>query len=341
MKQETTISTALRAADVNARYDAACKSLLSEKAILAWIMKSCMEEYRACTIAEIMDQYIEGSPEVSSVAVMPDETNAPSRVSGAGSEDATITEGTVFFDIRFRARKPGSGERIGLIINVEAQNDFYPGYPLTKRGFYYCGRMISSQYGREFVDSHYEDIKKVYSVWICMSPPKRRGNTITRYSIQEEALVGNATEKRENYDLMSVVMIGLGDPGEEDCQGLLKLLEVLLSSERELEEKKKILEEEFQIEVTKTLEREVSEMCNLSKGVEEKGIKKGLEQGIEQGIRQGRQEGRREGRQEERIENIRVLMETLNLTAEQAMDALRIREPERPEYRKALAKSHS
>lgn len=329
MKKETTISTTLHAADMNARYDAACKCLLSEKAILAWIMKSCMEEYRACTIADIMDQYIEGNPEVSSVAVMPDETNAPSRISGAGSEDTTITEGTVFFDIRFRAMKPGSKERIGLIVNVEAQNDFYPGYPLTKRGFYYCGRMLSSQYGTEFVDSHYEDIKKVYSVWICMNPPKQLENTITRYSIQEEPLVGNATEKPENYDLMSVVMIGLGDPREENCQGLLKLLEVLLSSERKPEEKKKILEQEFQIEVTQTLEREVSEMCNLSKGVEEKGIKKGLEQGI------------RQGRQAERVENIRILMKNLDLTIEQAMDALGVPEFERPEYRKALEQFHS
>lgn len=38
--------------------------------------------------------------------------------------------------------------------------------------------------------------------------------------------------------------------------------------------------------MTQALESEVSLMCNLSKGVEEKGIEK------------GRQEGRREGRQE-------------------------------------------
>ena len=32
-------------------------------------------------------------------------------------------------------------------INLEAQNDFNPGYPLLKRAVYYCVRMISSQYG--------------------------------------------------------------------------------------------------------------------------------------------------------------------------------------------------
>ena len=34
-------------------YDAACKRVLSEKSILAWIIKSCLDEYRDCSIQEI------------------------------------------------------------------------------------------------------------------------------------------------------------------------------------------------------------------------------------------------------------------------------------------------
>ena len=72
----------------------------------------------------------------------------------------------------FFAVAPVSGELIRLIINIEAQNDYYPGYPLIKRGLYYCSRMISAQYGTEFTGSHYEQIKKVYSIWICINPPR-------------------------------------------------------------------------------------------------------------------------------------------------------------------------
>jgi len=32
----------------------------------------------------------------------------------------------------------------------------------------------------------YEKIEKVYSIWICMNPPKNRENTITRYRLVEE-----------------------------------------------------------------------------------------------------------------------------------------------------------
>lgn len=161
---DATIAKGIRAADENAAYDAACKRLLSEKIILAWIMKSCVEEYQDCSVDEIAEKYIEGQPQVGEIAVAPDETNQPSRIRGTGNEDATVHEGTVTYDIRFLATAPVSGELIRLIINIEAQNDFYPGYPLIKRGIYYCSRMISAQYGTEFTGSHYGDVKKVYSI---------------------------------------------------------------------------------------------------------------------------------------------------------------------------------
>ena len=265
--------------DEKASYDAACKRLLSEKIILAWIMKNCLEEYRDCDVDEIAGKYIEGTPQVGEVAVGPDESSHASMIQGAGSQDASLTEGTVTYDIRFLAIAPVSGELIRLIINIEAQNDFYPGYPLIKRGIYYCSRMISAQYGTEFTKSHYENIKKVYSIWICMNPPKNRENSITRYYIAEENLVGSVKERKADYDLMAAVMICLG---REDDSGtdLLKLLNVLLSTETGSQDKCQILEEDFHIRMTESLESEVSLMCNLSKGVEEKGIEKGRQEGI-------------------------------------------------------------
>ena len=206
-----------------------------------------------------------------------------SRIHGTGVEDATLSEGTITYDIRFLATAPVSGELIRLIINIEAQNDFYPGYPLIKRGIYYCSRMISAQYGTEFMDAHYEKIKKVYSIWICMNPPKNRENSITGYVISEKNLIGNVKEKKSNYDLMTAVMICLGKKTSTDTN-VLKLLNVLLSTETASEDKCQILEEDFKIKMTQTLESEVSLMCNLSKGVEEQGIQKGLQKGLEQGI---------------------------------------------------------
>jgi hypothetical protein len=282
-------------------------------------MKSCIAEYRDFDVKEIAEKYIEGTPQIAEVAVNPDEEpDGGEQIRGASTEDSTINEGTVTYDIRFLAIVPVTGELLRLIINVEAQNDFYPGYPIIKRAIYYCSRMISSQYETEFTDAHYEKIKKVYSIWICVNPPKNRGNSITRYSVKEENLVGDVKEKVEDYDLLTAVMICLGDSHGDNYFGILKLLDVLLSSERKPEEKKKILENDFSIEMTKSLEREVSIMCNLSKGVEEKGITKGITRGI--------------------LSSIQNLMESMSWSAEQAMNALKIPEEERSKYANEINK---
>ena len=303
---ETTMAQGLHITDENAGYDAACKRVLSEKAILARIMKACLEEYKNCDVNDIAGKYIEGQPQVSEVPVLPDESG--SVISGMDTEDKSIREGSVTYDIRFRAVVPGTEEQIGLIINVEAQNDFYPGYPIITRGVYYCCRIISSQYGREFTGSHYERIKKVYSIWICMNPPKYRKNSITRYRLVEEQLVGEAVEPVENYDLLSIVMLCLGGPGGGNYEGVLRMLDVLLSNETSEVEKRKILQDEYGIQLTQTMEQEVSVMCNLSKGVEAKGMTNGI------------------------LASIKNLVKNLGMSVEQAMSVLEVPEAERQKY---------
>ena len=286
MKQKTTLSQSIDIVVQKAQYDEACKKVLAEKIILAWIMKHTMKEYLEYDVREIVENFIVGDPMVAETKVLPDETNAP-KIEGTGVEDTTVTEGSITYDIHFRAIVPTSKEVIQMIVNVEAQNDFYPGYPIIKRGIYYCARMISSQYGTVFTKSHYEKIQKVYSIWICMNPPKERSNTITEYSLTETNHIGKVKEKEEYYDLMSAIMVCLGKKEKETQHDLLRLLDVLLSADKKAKEKKEILENEFQIPMTEKMEAEVEYMCNLSDGVEQRGLEKGIKIGIEQGIEQG------------------------------------------------------
>ncbi|TGY86957.1 hypothetical protein E5329_27620 [Petralouisia muris] len=137
MKVENILAKNIIAAGDRANYDAACKRLLANKIILAWIMKSCLEEFRDFAVDEIAEKYIEGSPRIAQMAVNPDEVNDSKgeQIEGSKTEDSTMREGTVTYDIRFYALVPQSKETIKLILNVEAQSDFYPGYPIIKRGF--------------------------------------------------------------------------------------------------------------------------------------------------------------------------------------------------------------
>ena len=320
------------AAELCAELDNSCKRLLSEKIILAWIMKSCLEEYKDIDVNEIAEKYIEGTPEIGSTGVDRDQTNR--QINGLSNDDASVNENTIRYDIRFYALAPKDGGLIKLIINVEAQNRYHQTYPLITRSIYYMSRMISSQYGVEFDHAHYENIKKVYSIWVCMNPPKDRMNTITGYKIHEYPLIGEVKENPSHYDLMNAVMICLGDDPESQDNNILKLLEVLLSNDAKASEKKKILTEEFDISMSEKFEGEVAKMCNISEGVVEKTWRRG----IETGERLGEERGRKIGEERNSIKLISNLMKNASLTFDQATAMLGIPDSDREEYRKLVGK---
>ncbi|MCD8222611.1 MAG: hypothetical protein LUD07_10625 [Clostridiales bacterium] len=124
------------------------------------------------------------------------------------------------------------------------------------------------------------------------------------------------TERPQCYDLMSVIMVCLGRSDGDHYSGVLKLLDVLLSDETDQKEKRRVLEEDFNIPMTGEIEGRVNTMCNLSDGV----FRRGVEQGAEK----------------KQIENISNLMDSMKLTLEQAMTALKIPEADQPKYREML-----
>ena len=179
MERQTGIAQTIELAADRARYDECAKKLLTYKAVIAWILKSCTKEFSQYSVKFICDNCLNGDVELSGHAVHQDQMNrderldGDKRLDGLNTEANSIKDQTVYYDIRFKATLPGKKEPVQLIINLEIQLNDTPGYPLVTRGFYYCARMISEQYGTVFTDEHYEDIQKVYSIWICPDPAKK------------------------------------------------------------------------------------------------------------------------------------------------------------------------
>lgn len=111
MEVENILAKNIAAAGDKAAYDACCKRLLANKIILAWIMKSCLEEYKDYDVQTIAEKYIEGDPQISAISVNPDEE----QIQGSSTEDVTIQEGTITYNIRFFAIVPISGEFVRLM----------------------------------------------------------------------------------------------------------------------------------------------------------------------------------------------------------------------------------
>ena len=209
----------------NAAYDQAAKKVLSQKKILAFILKRMVEEFKDEPVQDIMTKYIEGTPLISHVPVHPDETNQEyERIQGNNTEDGSISEGMVRYDILFQALVPKTKESIMLIINIEAQDRANPGYSILKRATYYASRMVSSQRGRDFYGDDYDKIKKVYTIWICMNAPKDMGNSINRYRMTEERLHGKYHAEEWQYNILNVVMLYLGNRKTQDS--LIEMLRI-------------------------------------------------------------------------------------------------------------------
>jgi len=264
--------------DENATYDAAAKFFLANKSILAWILKYCTSEFIDYSIKDIAEKYIGNHIEVSIIPIEPDKTNAVRKIIGENLEYKTVTEGTTTFDIRFSAYVPTTDESIKLIINIEAQKKHNPGYPLIKRGIFHCSRLLSSQYNTEFVEPHFEKIKKVYSIWLCMTSPESKISGITQYKMNEYNIVGKIYDEEKNYDLLQVIMVYIGDTGKKIKHRLLKMLYLLFRAKLNSVQKETKLKDEFDVELTSKMKKELNIMCNLSEGIaEEAEIKKAEE----------------------------------------------------------------
>ena len=314
------------------RYDQSAKNILSDKSILAHILKSTVSEFKDASIEDIANVYIEGTPEVSQIPVNQDKTNAVTKkIQGDRNEESSPTEGWVTFDILFHAKAPESGDLITLIINVEAQKTHRAstlGYDILKRALYYVSRIISSQKEREFEGSDYNKIKKVYSIFICMDSPNGQ-SAINRYRMKEEHLLHRYKANQKSYDLLNVVMIYLSD--EKVRNRLIGLLQLLFRKENMSgDERNEILKEKYNIHLTEEQREELNTMCNLSEGIVDRvteRVTKSVTDSVTKSVKRS-----------DAIESVRNVMVNLRLDINQAMDALNVPTEMRADIRKALGK---
>ena len=277
----TEIANAVNAAGDKAQYDTRVKRLLAQKSILAHILVKTVDEFKGMKPEDVV-KYIEGEPSISVVPVEPglanmEKTDATGqRIVGLNTENAKINEGLVRFDIIFYVRMPSIvGRKNGLsqiIVNIEAQKDEPTEYKILNRAIFYVSRLISSQKERDFVNTNYDDIKQVFSIWICMNMD---GNSLSHIHLTKDEMLKPCNWKG-NLDLLNIVLIGITNeiPEHDEKYEMHRLIGALLSSELKEQEKLDIIEHEYNIPISQEFREDVSIMCNLSQGIEDKAIAK-------------------------------------------------------------------
>ena len=277
----TEIANAVNVAGDKAQYDTRVKRLLAQKSILAHILVKTVDEFKGMKPEDVV-KYIEGEPSISVVPVEPGLANmektdaAGQRIVGLNTENAEINEGLVRFDIIFYVRMPSVDDtKNGLsqiIVNIEAQKDEPTEYKILNRAIFYVSRLISSQKERDFVNTNYDDIKQVFSIWICMNMDD---NSLSHIHLTKDEMLKPCNWKG-NLDLLNIVLIGITNeiPEHDEKYEMHRLIGTLLSGELKEQEKLDIIEHEYNIPISQEFREDVSIMCNLSQGIEDKAIAK-------------------------------------------------------------------
>ena len=264
-------------------YDKAAKNVIATRQFLAMILHERVPEFRPFSLDVIERDCIDGTPLVDVVPVDPGQTNRkrPKKIRGLNTEQSDEDEGYITFDVLFYARVPGSGKRIKLLINIEAQRS-NPRYRLFSRAWFYLSRLVSSQKERDFTGQDYDSICKVYTIWLCFYLPEGEESSITSYRFQPECLVGNHKEPESVYDLADIIMIHIGDD-DDTADTLLRFLRLVFLkqlTEKELTQK---LQDDFGLKPNEETGKELTDMCNLSAGLMERAEAKFKAEGKAEG----------------------------------------------------------
>ena len=277
----TEIANAVNAAGDKAQYDTRVKRLLAQKSILAHILVKIVDEFKGMKPEDVV-KYIEGEPSISVVPVEPglanmEKTDATGqRIVGLNTENTEINEGLVRFDIIFYVRMKNGLSQI--IVNIEAQKDEPTEYKILNRAIFYVSRLISSQKERDFVNTDYDYIKQVFSIWICMNMDD---NSLSHIHMTKDEMLKPYNWKG-NLDLLNIVLIGITNeiPEHDEKYEMHRLIGALLSSELKEQEKLDIIEHEYNIPISQEFREDVRIMCNLSSGIEERATEKTSEKFI-------------------------------------------------------------
>ena len=278
----TEIANAVNAAGDKAQYDTRVKRLLAQKSILAHILVKTVDEFKGMKPEDVV-KYIEGEPSISVVPVEPglanmEKTDATGqRIVGLNTENAEINEGLVRFDIIFYVRMKNGLSQI--IVNIEAQKDEPTEYKILNRAIFYVSRLISSQKERDFVNTNYDDIKQVFSIWICMNMDN---NSLSHIHLTKDEMLKPYNWKG-NLDLLNIVLIGITNeiPEHDEKYEMHRLIGALLSSELKEQEKLDIIEHEYNIPISQEFREDVRIMCNLSIGIEERAAERATKKATE------------------------------------------------------------
>ncbi|MCD8028568.1 MAG: hypothetical protein LUF02_07910 [Erysipelotrichaceae bacterium] len=285
--------------DKKSQFDEQCKHILSDPQILAYIIKCCVKECHNISMKNLTE-YFKKHPAIT------------------GKEDTSISGTKIIYDIFVTVDSPILDDNnVGLIINIEPQKSRYLPYRLERRAIHNNSRLISQQKGIDFIKSNYNDLKKVYSIWIIHKHAKIDDGVIGtisyKYTETGRKIKGMSKRKlkrmrerikkiKGDIDLSDIILIYPYEQYQKEDESISNFFSLLFTNSKTPNEKKLLIESKYGIMMTEKKLEEVGHMCNMSDYMIDRG----------------------------RLKAARIIMNKLSYTIEQTLDFLDIEEDDRP-----------
>ena len=121
-------------------------------------------------------------------------------------------------------------------------------------------------------------------IWVSsdkVSIAEDNEHSMSHIHLTRDDIIGSHNWKGD-IDLLNIAPLGIAEdlPEKAEEYELHRLLGALLSSKLKVDEKLDIIGNEFQIPLESDIRKDVSEICNLSQGIEDRAFERGTANGI-------------------------------------------------------------
>ena len=259
--------TILIAEEGKTQFDKAAKVLLKNREILAMILRTATFEFENMQIEEIARRIVDSK---SKIPLTPALTNAV-QITGQNTEDYVPYEGRIVFDNLLSVLLPPDDDLADM--NIEIHNFIGTFEITTPRSVYYAARMISSEGDRDFslAEQNYDEMHKVFSIWVILNTPEMYAGRILRYSLVPEFIYGEPYVIKGKYDLIEIIQITIGKsrPSHHD---LIDFLFVLFSNTMKADEKIEQLTNTYGLHLNEDERKAVQDMEDLLEGLVQEAV---------------------------------------------------------------------
>ena len=282
-------------------------------------------------LAYIASQFVDDFAHMSWKQVLPYLEDPLSFGVNRGDRERSDREhGSVRYDILVRLRSPkGKDKRIGVLLNVEGQNEVRSYEAMKRRMLYYPCRRVSEQKEDVFTSDR-------VSVWIFLRPAEKDQGRVVEWSMAGRQLSDlDESDTRWKGGLKGLKVVAVCIPDLDHVQweshAVADLLGVWLNALLPAGERSERLKDGWDVELPPQQEEDTGMFEGAGRSLWKEGRQEGRQEGLQEGIQQGKESTL--------LENIQSLVEQLHLTPEQAMDALKVPAQDRDCIRKKLLPS--